>query len=188
MKILIETSARHVHVSQKNLELLFGKGYELHNKKNLSQPGQFVCTEKVSIKGAKGELTASILGPVREKTQIEISLTDARKIGITPPIKESGDLSNTPGCMLIGSKGKVILDEGVIVAKRHIHLDPKTAIEYNLSDKDIVSVKIKSDDRSLIFGDVIVRINENFTPSMHIDTDESNAAGINGTVFGEIVK
>ena len=188
MKIIVETSARHVHVSQSDLNILFGENYELHNKKDLSQPGQFACQEKVTIKGPKGEIAASILGPIREKTQVELSLTDARKIGIVPPIKESGDLNNTPGATLIGPSGEVSLENGIIAAQRHIHLDPKTAKENNLSDKDVVSVKINSDGRSLIFGDVVVRVKENFSPAMHIDTDESNAAGINGTVFGEIIK
>lgn len=188
MKIIIETSARHVHLSQKDLNVLFGENYKLHNKKDLSQPGQFACTEKVTISGPKGEVTASILGPVRKNTQVELSLTDARKIGITPPVKESGDLKNTPGCKIIGPNGEITLENGIIAAKRHIHLDPKTAVEYNLSDKDIVCVKVTTDDRSLIFGDVVVRVNETFSPAMHIDTDESNAAGISGTVFGEILK
>lgn len=188
MKIIIETSARHVHVSQKDLNILFGENYELHNKKDLSQPGQFACQEKVTIKGPKGEITASILGPIRDKTQVELSLTDARKIGIAPPIKESGDLNNTPGCTIIGPNGEITLKGGIIAAQRHIHLDPKTAAENNLADKDIVNVKVNTDGRSLIFGDVVVRVKESFAPAMHIDTDESNAAGINGTIFGEIIK
>lgn len=188
MKIIVETSARHVHVSQKDLNILFGENYELHNKKDLSQPGQFACQEKVTIKGPKGEIAASILGPIRDKTQVELSLTDARKIGIAPPIKESGDLNNTPGATLVGPNGEVTLKNGIIAAQRHIHLDPKTAEENNLADKDIVNVKVNTDGRSLIFGDVVVRVKENFAPAMHIDTDESNAAGINGTVFGEVIK
>lgn len=188
MKILVETSARHVHLSEKDLYVLFGENYKLTSKKELSQPGQFACTEKVTIKGPKGEIAASILGPTRNKTQVELSFTDARKIGLVPPVKESGDHNGTPGCTLVGSCGEVVLNEGVIVAKRHIHLNPDKASEYGLIDKQIVNVKINSDNRSVILGDVVVRVSENFLPAMHIDTDEANAAGINGAIEGEILK
>ncbi len=188
MKILVETSARHVHLSDHDLETLFGENYKLNKKKDLSQPGQFACVEKVIIKGPKGDITASVLGPTRNSTQVELSLTDARKVGLTPPVRESGKHKNTPGCTLIGPKGEVVLSEGVIIAKRHIHLDNTTANKYGLFDKQIVNVKINSSERSLIFGDIVVRVSEKFSPAMHVDTDEANAAGISGDIYGEILK
>ncbi len=187
MKILVETSARHVHVTQEALETLFGEGATLTNKKDLSQPGQFACFEKVTVVGPKGELVCSILGPVRPANQVEVSFTDARKLGIVPPVKESGDLAGSPGCKLVGPKGEVEISEGVIVAKRHIHFDPKTAADNGFTDKQIVSVAVGGEGRKLIFGDVVVRVHERFAPAMHIDTDEANAACIAGNVEGEII-
>lgn len=187
-KILVETSARHVHVTDEHLEILFGKGHQLTNKKDLSQPGQFACEEKVTIVGPKGQLKASILGPTRKATQVELSLTDARTVGITALVKESGDIAGTEGCKLVGPEGEVDITEGVIAAKRHVHLDPKTAEEYGIENGQIVSVKVESEARSLIFGDVVARVSEKFAPAVHIDTDEANAAGLKGAVEGEIIK
>lgn len=188
MKIMVETSARHIHLSREHLDILFGEGYELTNKKDLSQPGQFACAEKVTVVGPKGEMTMSILGPVRKASQVEVALTDARKLGITALIRESGDIEGTNGCKLVGPKGEVEIECGVIAAKRHIHLTPDTAKDYGVSDKQIVSVKVGMDTgRETVFGDVVVRVNENFAPAMHIDTDESNAAGLCGTVDGEVI-
>ena len=185
MKIMVETSARHVHVTQEALEALFGKGAQLTNKKDLSQPGQFACFEKVTVVGPKGELVCSILGPVRPDNQVELSLSEARKLGIAAPVRESGDVKGTPGCKLVGPKGEIEIECGVMAAKRHIHLDPKTAEEFGLKDKQIVSVKTGKDGRELIFGDVVVRVSPKFAPAMHIDTDESNAAC--GPVEGDIL-
>ena len=185
MKIMVETSARHVHVTKSTLATLFGEGYQLTNKKDLSQPGQFACFEKVTVVGPKGELVCSILGPERPDAQVELSFSDARKMGINPPVKESGDVKGTPGCKLVGPKGEVEIECGVMVAKRHIHLDPKTAEEFGLKDKQVVSVKTGKDGRELIFGDVVVRVSPRFAPAMHIDTDESNAAC--APVEGEII-
>ena len=187
MKVIVETSARHVHVTQESLEILFGKGAELTKKKDLSQPGQFACFEKVTVVGPKGEMSASILGPVRPADQVEVSFTDARKLGIVPPVKESGDVQGTPGCKLVGPKGEVDIAQGVIVAKRHIHLDPKTAEEFGLKDKQIVSVATGGEGRKVVFGDVVIRVSPKFAPAMHIDTDEANAAAIAGNVEGEII-
>lgn len=188
MKIMVETSARHVHLSEKDLAALFGLDAKLTNKKDLSQPGQFACFERVTVVGSKGELAGvSILGPVRKETQVELSLTDARKIGIVAPIRESGDIDGTPGCKLIGPAGEVEISRGVIAAKRHIHMTPDSAAEYGLQDKQVVSVKVDYNDRALVFGDVVVRVRSDFAPAMHIDTDESNAAGLPGTVDGEIL-
>ena len=178
MNVLVETSARHIHVSQEHLEILFGKGYELTKKKDLSQPGQYA--PKKTLPGV------SILGPVRPSTQVELSLTDARSIGVVAPIRESGDIAGSGACKLVGPCGEVEIAEGVIAAKRHIHMTTADAAEMGLVDKQIVSVKIASEGRETIYGDVVVRVNDNFALAMHIDTDESNAACA-GTV-GEIIK
>ena len=188
-KVLVETSARHVHLSAEHLEILFGKGASLTVKKMLSQPGQFACEERVTVEGPKNTLkNVSILGPVRKATQVELSLTDARSIGVTAPIRESGDIAGTPGCKIIGPCGEVEISEGVIAAKRHIHFTPADAKEFGVEDKEIVSVKVDTADRSIVFGDVVVRVNDNFAAAMHIDTDESNAASAFGEVWGEIIK
>ncbi len=188
MNFIVETSARHVHVSQEDLETLFGKGYELTKKKDLSQPGQYACNEKVTIVGSKKEMAASILGPVRPASQVELSLTDARSIGVDAPIRESGDVAGSGACKLVGPCGEVELKEGVIAAKRHIHATPEDAEKLGVKDKDVVSVKIDTDGRSLVFGEVVVRVSPKFALAMHIDTDESNAAGCGREVYGEIVK
>lgn len=188
MKILVETSARHVHVTQETLETLFGKGAELTKKKELSQPGQFASNEKVTIVGPKGEMAASILGPVRSANQVEVSLTEARKLGIAAPVRESGDIAGTPGCKLVGPKGEVEIECGVIAAKRHIHLTPEKAAEFGVKEKEIVKVAVGGEGRKLIFGDVVIRVSPKFAPAMHIDTDESNAAGLSGSAEGEIIK
>ncbi|HOE06686.1 MAG TPA: phosphate propanoyltransferase [Bacilli bacterium] len=188
-KVLVETSARHVHVSPADLETLFGKGAKLTVKKMLSQPGQFACEERVTIVGPRRSIpNVSILGPVRAKTQVEVSATDARNLGIDIVIRESGDIAETPGCKLIGPNGEIELSEGVIVAKRHIHLTPKDAEEMGLKDKQVVSVKIDNDQRSIIFGDVVIRVREDFAVAMHIDTDESNAGAVGINTYGEIIK
>ena len=174
---IVETSARHVHVTREVLDILFGKGYELTEKKALSQPGQFASNERVTVVGPKKELAGvSILGPIRPQTQVELSATDARSIGLGIAIRESGDIAGTPGCKLIGPAGEVEISEGVIVAKRHIHMTPADAEAFGVKDKDIVSVRAESDERSVIFGDVVVRVSPKFALAMHIDTDESNAA------------
>jgi len=188
-KVLVETSARHVHVSPADLETLFGKGAKLTVKKMLSQPGQFACEERVTIVGPRRSIpNVSILGPVRAKTQVEVSATDARNLGIDIVIRESGDIAETPGCKLIGPNGEIELSEGVIVAKRHIHLTPKDAEEMGLKDKQVVSVKVDNDQRSIIFGDVVIRVREDFAAAMHIDTDESNAGAVGINTYGEIIK
>ena len=188
-QVVVEISARHVHVSKEDLETLFGKNYQLTVKKELSQPGQYACEERVRVVGTKGEFPAvSILGPCRNATQVELSLTDARSIGVNAPVRESGDIAGSAPCKLVGPAGEVELSEGVIVAKRHIHLTPEDAAEFGVSDKQIVSVKIDSDGRSLTFGDVVVRVSPKFKAAMHIDTDESNAACAFGEVYGEVIK
>lgn len=185
-KVLVETSARHIHLSKQTLEVLFGAGHTLTKKKDLSQPGQFACEEKVEVIGPKGSLKMSVLGPVRKADQVEISLTDARSIGVSAPVRESGDVAGSAGCTLRGPVGEVVISEGVIAAKRHIHLTPADAEAFGVSDKQIVKVKLDT-ARPLIFDDVVVRVSPSFSAAMHIDTDESNAAGASGVVYGEIL-
>ena len=188
-KILVETSARHVHLSEADMETLLGKGQSLTVKKMLSQPGQFASNERINLVGPKNTISnVLILGPTRPATQVEISLTDARSLGISVPVRESGDVAGSAGLKLVGPAGEVEITEGAIAAKRHIHLDPATAEELGVSDKQIVSAKIETDGRSLIFGDVVVRVSEKFAPAIHIDTDEANAAGCAGEVYAEIIK
>jgi len=186
--VLIETSARHVHVSRKDLDILFGEGYQLTSKKDLSQPGQFACEERVAVIGPKGSFPAvSILGPERPATQVEISASDARSIGVVAPVRESGVIEGSGACKLVGPKGEVEISEGVIVAKRHIHATPEDGEKYGVVDKQVVSVKVESDGRSLIFGDVVVRVNPAYALAMHIDTDESNAAFCTPGMMGDII-
>ena len=167
---MVETSARHVHVTEETLEILFGKGYQLTKKKDLSQPGQFACEERVQVIGPKNSFPAvSILGPTR------------------PADQESGDIAGSGACKLVGPKGEVELKEGVIVAKRHIHMTPEDAENYGVKDKQVVSVKIDSPERSLVFGDVVVRVSPKFKLAMHIDTDESNAVMAGRDATGVIV-
>jgi putative phosphotransacetylase len=188
-KVLIETSARHVHLSEEHIKALFGEGATLTHKKDLSQPGQFACEERVTIVGPKKSIAnVIILGPARPATQVEVSLTDARTLGVNAPIRESGDIAGSGGCKLVGPAGEVEITEGVIAAKRHIHLTPADAEEMGVEDKEIVSVKFEGDGRNIVFGDVVVRVSPKFAAAMHIDTDESNAAAAFGTVYGEIVK
>jgi putative phosphotransacetylase len=188
-EFIVETSARHVHVSEADFKVLFGENAELTIKKELSQPGQYACNERVEIVGPKKSLPGvSILGPYRNATQVELSATDARSIGLPIAVRESGDLAGTPGCIIIGPCGSLEIKEGVIVAKRHIHATVKDAEELGVKDKDIVSVKIESNGRSLIFGDVVARVSDSYALAMHIDTDESNAVLAGPNCVGTIVK
>lgn len=187
-KFIVETSARHVHVTQETLETLFGKSASLTKKKDLSQPGQFACEERVTVVGPKKELpNVSILGPCRKADQVELSATDARSIGIAAPIRESGDVAGSGACKLVGPCGEVELSEGVIVAKRHIHLTPADAKELGVEDKQVVCVKIETAERTAILCDTVCRVSENYAKAMHIDTDESNAVGAGREQYGEIV-
>ena len=188
---IVETSARHVHLSKKDIEALYGEGAELTIKKMLSQPGQYACEQRVDIVGPKKTISGVIiLGPARKESQVEISLSDARTLGVTAPIRESGDIDGTPGIKLVNpaNGAEVVLEKGVIAAKRHIHMTPADAAEFGVSDTEIVSVAIDTDGRKLVFGDTVVRVNETFALAMHIDTDEANAAGAGMNVTGYIVK
>ena len=188
-EFLVEISARHVHVTKETLEVLFGKGYELTVKKELSQPGQFASNERVTVVGPKKELAGvSILGPCRSADQVELSATDARSVGIAAPIRESGDVKGSGACKLVGPAGEVELKEGVIVAKRHIHMTPEDAEKFGVKDAQIVKVAINTAERSLVFGDTVVRVSPKYTLAMHVDTDEANAAAIPGSCMGTIVE
>jgi acetate kinase len=175
---LLEVSAHHIHLSQEHVEALFGKGHQLTFHSELSQPGQFASKEILTLVGPKGKIERiRVLGPTRKETQIEIAMTEQFRLGIHPPIRESGDLKGTPGCTLEGPKGSVQIEKGVICAERHIHMTPEDALRYGLKDKSVVRVRVKG-QRELIFGDVLVRVNPNYKLAMHIDTDEANAANL----------
>ena len=198
-KILVETSARHIHLTQEAVEALFGAGHTLTKKKDLSQPGQFACEEKVTVvnkcvdkrTGAEVErtLTMSVLGPVRPETQVEVSFTDARTLGVSAPVRESGDVAGTPGAKLVGPAGEYVIDHGIIVAKRHIHLTPENAADLGVENGQIVKVLVDTGaGRKTMFDDVVIRVKSSFAPAMHIDTDECNASAAFGVVYGEIIK
>jgi acetate kinase len=176
--IPVEVSAHHVHLAPEHVEALFGKGHQLTKDTDLSQPGQYACKEELTIVGPKGRIErVRVLGPARKATQVEIAMTEQFKLGIHPPIRESGDIANTPGCTLEGPAGSVTLDHGVICALRHIHMTPQDALRYGLRDKAAVRVRVAG-DREMTFGDVRVRVDPNFRLAMHVDTDEANAANL----------
>ena len=196
-EILVETSARHVHVTQETLEILFGKGHELEVRKMLSQPGQFASTDKVEVIGYNAKDPAgprpsaklSILGPVRKSNQVEVSFTDARTLGLTAPVRESGDITGSGKCTLRGPAGSVDLEEGVIIAKRHIHMTPEDAVNFGVKNGEIVTVEVDTGKgRKTLFGDTVIRVSPKFALAMHIDTDECNASSAFGEVYGRIVK
>lgn len=188
-QILVETSARHIHVTDEALEVLCGKGAKLAIRKELSQPGQYVSETRLDIVGPKKTISGvSILGPTRKFNQVEVSATDARTLGVVAPIKESGDVAGSAPIKLVGPCGEIELKEGLIVAKRHIHMTEEDAKEFGVKNGQIVNVKTLTKDRQLTFGDVVIRVRNDFKLAMHVDTDESNAANASGVVFGEIVK
>lgn len=195
-KILVETSARHVHVTQETLEVLFGAGHQLTPRKFLSQPGQYASTDKIDVIGynkkdpnaPRPSAKFSILGPVRSANQVEVSFTDARSLGLTAPVRESGDIAGSGKCTLRGPAGEVDLEEGVIVAKRHIHMTPEDAAEFGVENGQIVSVRIEGTGRATVFDDVVIRVSKSYALAMHIDTDECNAAAAFGEIYGTLVK
>lgn len=183
---LVEISAHHIHLTQEHVEALFGKGHQLTKHADLSQPGQYACKEQLAIVGPKGRIErVRILGPARKYTQVEIAMTEQFKLGIHPPIRESGDITDTPGCVLESPNGSVQIDRGVICALRHVHMTPEDALRYGVRDKSFVRVKIAG-DRELVFGDVLVRVDPSFKLAMHIDTDEGNAANVKTGANGYI--
>lgn len=186
--IEVEASGRHVHLSREDVDKLFGKGYKLTKLRDLSQPGQYACKERVTITGPKGSIkNVIVLGPCRKETQVEISLTDRAILGVKAPIKQSGDLKGTLGIEISTENGYIQLDKGLMVAKRHIHLKPEDAKKFDVNDNEIVQVKVMG-QRPLIFDDVVVRVNPNFETYMHIDYDEANACGYTKGTFAKIIK
>lgn len=186
--IEVEASGRHVHLSEEDVEKLFGKGYTLTKLRDLSQPGQYACKERVTISGPKGSIkNVIVLGPCRKETQVEVSLTDGSSLGVKAPIKQSGDLKNTLGIKISTEHGEVSLEKGLMVAKRHIHITPSDAAKFNVNDNEVVKVKVFG-QRPLIFDDVVVRVNENFNTYMHIDYDEANACGFRKGTMAKIIK
>ena len=187
-EVKIGLSNKHLHLSEEHIEILFGKGHKLTPTKDLVQPGQFACEEKVDIVGPKKTLSGiRVLGPARPETQVELAMTDARTIGIKAPVRESGKLEGTPGCKIVGPCGEVEIDHGVIVALRHVHLSPAQAEEAGVKDKDIVSIKIEG-ERGLVFNNVLVRSGDAHEREVHLDTDEGNAAGCGPDAVCTIIK
>jgi putative phosphotransacetylase len=187
LKIIVEASARHLHITGEALEILFGKGYALRRKRDLSQPGEFLTEEKVRIDGPRGSIDGiSVLGPLRKAVQVELSLSDARKLGISPPLRLSGDVSGSAAVTVTGPAGTLNLAEGAVIAKRHLHLIPETAARYHIKDGQTVSVALDG-ERALVFGEIAVRVNPNFADRLHIDYDEANAAGVSSEVLGTVI-
>ena len=181
-------SNRHIHLSSEHIEILFGEGYELKKFKDLSQPGQYAAEEKVDVIGPKGTIKGvRVLGPARGKTQIEISLTDGFVLGVKPPVRDSGDLAGSPGCTIVGPKGEVVIEEGVIAAARHIHMHTDDAKEFGVEDKQRVSIRVKG-ERGLVFENVLVRVHPTYALEMHVDIDEGNCASAKNGEIVELIK
>lgn len=187
MKLPIALSNKHVHLSQADVDVLFGEGYQLTPFKPLSQPGQYACEEKVTVVGPKGQQTMRVLGPVRPESQVEVSLADARGLGLSVPVRQSGDIDGTPAFKLVGPNGEVECEKGIIVAARHIHMSLEDAEKFGVKDKDIVSVRT-SGPRGLVFENVLVRASEKFALEMHVDMEEGNAAGVRNGELVELIK
>ena len=186
--VVVEASGRHIHLSRSDADKLFGKGYTFTIKKELSQPGQFAYEERVTLTGPKGVIrNVAILGPCRNETQVEISLTDARTLGINAPVRLSGDIENTPGCTISSDTSSIEIKKGVIIAKRHIHLTPEDAVKFNVKNNDAVKLKIFA-DRPIIFEDLIARISKQFSTAVHIDYDEANACGFKNGCRGLLIQ
>lgn len=187
-QIPIGISNRHIHLCQEDVEKLFGKDYKLTPLKELVQPGQFAAKEVVSIVGRKGSIEGvRVLGPVRKRTQIEISMTDSFKLGVKAPVKESGDLAGAGSIFVIGPKGSIESKESVIIAKRHIHMHPDDAKKLGVKDQQIVSIKTMG-ERPTVFGNTVVRVKENFRLECHLDTDEANAAALKPNDYVELLE
>lgn len=187
MKLPIALSNKHVHLSQADVDALFGEGYQLTQLKPLSQPGQYACEEKVTVVGPKGQQSMRVLGPVRPESQVEVSLADARGLGLAVPVRQSGDTDGTPAFKLVGPKGEVECEKGIIVAARHIHMSLEDAEKFGVKDKDVVSVKADG-LRGLTFHNVLVRASEKFALEMHVDIEEGNAAGVKNGDLVELIK
>lgn len=185
MSLPIALSNRHLHLSKEDIEVLFGEGYELVKMKDLSQSGQYAAEEKVDIVGPKGIIKGvRVLGPARPNTQIEISLTDSFTLGVNPPVRDSGDLADSPGIKIVGPKGELALREGVILAARHIHMHTTDAERFGVTDKQRVKIRT-SGSRGLVFENVLIRVHPTYSLEMHVDVDEGNAASVKN---GELVE
>ncbi len=183
--IELEASGRHVHVTREQALTLFG--HSLTSKRPLSQPGQYLSNERLTVKGPKGEFTnVAVLGPERKEAQVEISLTDGRSLGVTPPVRPSGEVKDSPGAVLVGPCGSVTLQQGVIAAQRHIHITPEDAAKFKVQDKQIVKLKTFT-DRPITFEDVLVRVSKDFATAVHLDYDEANACGFVSGDLGRII-
>ncbi|MCM1991237.1 phosphate propanoyltransferase [Oceanirhabdus seepicola] len=188
MTIPVEISGRHVHLSKESVDILFGEGYELTSKRELSQPGQYLCHEKVTLIGPNGSFhNVAVLGPTRSRTQVEISKTDSRLLGVKAPVRESGDIKESASIVISGEKGVLMIQEGVIVAKRHLHITPEDAKRFQVKDKELIGVEIIS-DRSMILKNVVVRVNENYKTRIHMDYDEGNACSYEKGTVAKIIK
>lgn len=186
--IPVGLSNKHIHLSQEHLDILFGEGYELKKFKDLSQPGQYAAEEKVDVVGAKGTLKGvRILGPVRKETQVEVSLADGFVLGVIPPVRDSGDLIDSPGAKIVGPKGEVVIEKGIIAAARHIHMHTSDAEKFGVVDKEEVSVKVEG-KRGLVFNNVLVRVHKEYALEMHVDIEEGNAAGLKNGSMVELIK
>ena len=184
----VSISARHLHLKKEHLEILFGSGHDLTKIKDISQPGQYAAEEKVTLQGPRGKIeNVRVLGPLRKETQVEISATDARVLGVKPVVRDSGNMDGTPGLTLIGPEGTVTIEKGCIVAERHIHMTPKDAAEFNVSDGQIVSVKVNT-PRGGVFDKVLIRVREDYALDMHIDVDEANAFLISNGDLLELIR
>ena len=188
--VVINLSNRHVHLSQEDVEILFGKGHQLKNIKDLMQPGQFACDECITIKGVKGQIdNVRVLGPTRKQTQVEILQSDVYKLGKTiPPVRESGKLDGSAAVELIGPAGSVMKNEGMIIAMRHIHMTPADAADFGVKDCDVVKLRTGSKAREVVFENVIIRVSPSYALECHVDFDEGNACGIGNGTMGEIVR
>jgi putative phosphotransacetylase len=187
-QILVETSARHVHLTDEAVEILFGKGAKLSHKKDLSQHGQFATNERLTLVGPKRSIeNVLVLGPTRSAIQAEVSFTDARNLGINPPVRQSGDTKGSAPIKIVGPCGEIESPEGAIIAQRHVHVTAEEAAEYGIHDNQVVKIKIDS-ERSLVFDNVVVRIHPTFSAAVHLDTDEANAASAFGECFGTIIQ
>ncbi|PHV70292.1 propanediol utilization protein [Sporanaerobium hydrogeniformans] len=184
----VEASGRHIHLSRKDIDFLFGDGYQLTPVKDLSQPGQYACAERVTITGPKGSLkNVVVLGPERKSSQVEVSLTDTLALGIKAPIRQSGDIKGSPQIVVSNGDKQLTLSEGLIVAKRHMHMTPEDAVKFNVSDGEVIKVKVFG-TRPLIFDDLVVRVSKDFKTYIHIDYDEANACGFTKGTLGMIIK
>lgn len=184
----IALSNRHIHLSQEDLEALFGEGYELSHMRDLSQPGQYACEERVDVVGPKNIIKGvRVLGPTRNNTQLEVSISDAFKLGVEPVIRNSGDIKGTPGAKIVGPKGEVEIEEGIIIAARHIHMHTKDGEKFGVKDKDVVKVKTEG-PRAVLFENVLVRVSDSFALEMHVDIEEGNAAGVKNGDIVELIK